>query len=203
MAKTIKLCLFQQIVYEEHKIQIFTAKIYFQQYFTEKKIKKTVISLQLPKINHTIWEKFTGLRGIRGMCGKHQIARIGFAQSRNSRMSYLSFRRNYVSYKIWFICYRLKILIRMSFCERYSLICMGLPLEALNWKVVNWPLSNKAPLVAKPCKSVYIAHKMAADGVFSTPSDAILWAIFTYLHGFATRGTDMEICQLWLFLIYE
>ena len=27
---------------------------------------------------------------------------------------------------------------RTQFCERYTLICMGLPPEALSWKVVNW-----------------------------------------------------------------
>ena len=37
MVKTLKICLFQQIVYGEHKIQKFTAKIYFQEYFTGKK----------------------------------------------------------------------------------------------------------------------------------------------------------------------
>ena len=39
---------------------------------------------------------------------------------------------------------------------------------------------------------VYIAHKMATDGVFSTRSDAILWAIYTDLYGSATRGADLE-----------
>ena len=29
---------------------------------------------------------------------------------------------------------------------------MGLPLEVLSWKVVNWSLSNKTPLVTNPCK---------------------------------------------------
>ena len=37
MVKTLKLCLFQQTAYEEHKIQKFTVKIYFQEYFTGKK----------------------------------------------------------------------------------------------------------------------------------------------------------------------
>ena len=37
---------------------------------------------------------------------------------------------------------------------------------------------------------------MAADGVFSTPSDAILWAIYTDLHGSATRGAELESGQL-------
>ena len=36
---------------------------------------------------------------------------------------------------------------------------------------------------------------MAADGVFSTPSDAILWAIYTDLHGSTTRGADLESGQ--------
>ena len=35
--------------------------------------------------------------------------------------------------------------------------------------VLNWTLSKSAPLVANSCRSVYIAHKMAADGVFCTP----------------------------------
>ena len=38
MVKTLKICLFQQIVYEEHKIQKFTANIFFQEYFTRKKM---------------------------------------------------------------------------------------------------------------------------------------------------------------------
>ena len=54
-------------------------------------------------------------------------------------------------------------------------------------------LSNKALLVANPCRFVYIAHKMAADGVKNTP---ILWAIYTDLHGFATRGALLESGQL-------
>ena len=37
---------------------------------------------------------------------------------------------------------------------------------------------------------------MVADGVFSTPSDAILWAIYTDLHGSATTGADLESGQL-------
>ena len=37
--------------------------------------------------------------------------------------------------------------------------------------------------------------QMAADGVFSTPSDAILWAIYTDLQGFATRGALLESSQ--------
>ena len=36
MIKTLKICLFQQIVYEKHKIQKFIAKIYFHEYFTGK-----------------------------------------------------------------------------------------------------------------------------------------------------------------------
>ena len=40
-----KNVLFQQIVYKEHKIQKFTVKIYFQEYFTEKKSKYFVVSL--------------------------------------------------------------------------------------------------------------------------------------------------------------
>ena len=32
-------------------------------------------------------------------------------------------------------------------------------------------------------------------GVFSTPSDAILWPIYTDLHGSATRGADLESGQ--------
>ena len=51
-------------------------------------------------------------------------------------------------------------LFRTPFCERYTLICM------------NWPLSKSAPLVADPCRSVYIAHKMASDGVENTRSAA-------------------------------
>ena len=39
MVKILKICLFQQIEYKEHKIQKFTTKIYFQEYFTGKKIK--------------------------------------------------------------------------------------------------------------------------------------------------------------------
>ena len=43
MVKTPKnLALSAKVVYEEHKIQKFTAKIYFQEYFTGKKIKKTL-----------------------------------------------------------------------------------------------------------------------------------------------------------------
>ena len=38
-------------------------------------------------------------------------------------------------------------------------------------------------------------HKMAADGVFSTPSDAILLAIYTDLHRSATRGALLESGQ--------
>ena len=37
MVKTLKICLFQEIEYEEHKIQNFTGQIYFHEYFTEKK----------------------------------------------------------------------------------------------------------------------------------------------------------------------
>ena len=33
-------------------------------------------------------------------------------------------------------------------------------------------------------------------GVFFTPSDAILWAIYTDLQGSATRGADLESGQL-------
>ena len=58
---------------------------------------------------------------------------------------------------------------RRPSCERYSLICVSLPPGALCWKVLNWPLSHKAPLVADPCRSMYIAHKMASDGVKNTP----------------------------------
>ena len=54
----------------------------------------------------------------------------------------------------------------------------------------------KVPLGANPCRSVYIAHKMVADGVFSTPSDAILWAIYTDLYGSATTGADLKSSQL-------
>ena len=35
-------------------------------------------------------------------------------------------------------------------------------------------------------------------GVFSTPSHAILWAIYTELHGSATRGADLESGQLYI-----
>ena len=59
----------------------------------------------------------------------------------------------------------------------------------------NWPLSESAPLVADPCRSVYIAHKMASDGVENTPSAAILWAIYTDLHGIATIGALLESGQ--------
>ena len=34
---------------------------------------------------------------------------------------------------------------------------------------------------------------MAADGVFTTPSDASLWAIYTDLHGSATRGAVSSV----------
>ena len=57
--------------------------------------------------------------------------------------------------------------------------------SALWFSLINWQLSKSAPLVADPCRSVYIAHKMASDGVENTPSTAILWAIYTDLHGFA------------------
>ena len=50
--------------------------------------------------------------------------------------------------------------------------------------------------MADPCRSVYIAHKMASDGVENTPSAAILWAIYTDLHGFAARGALLESGQL-------
>ena len=36
---------------------------------------------------------------------------------------------------------------------------------------------------------------MAAHGVENTPSTAILWAVYTDLHGFATRGADLESGQ--------
>ena len=60
----------------------------------------------------------------------------------------------------------------------------------------NWPLSKSAPLVADPCRSVYIAQKRVSDGVENTPSAAILWAIYNDLHGFATRGALLESGQL-------
>ena len=41
MVKTLKMCLLQQIVYKEHKIQKFTAKVEFQEYFTGKKNQNT------------------------------------------------------------------------------------------------------------------------------------------------------------------
>ena len=38
---------------------------------------------------------------------------------------------------------------------------------------------------------------MTSEGVSHTPSEAILWAIFTDLHGFAaTRGSELESVQL-------
>ena len=36
---------------------------------------------------------------------------------------------------------------------------------------------------------------MLTNGVISTPSDAILWAIYTDLHGFANRGALLESGQ--------
>ena len=62
----------------------------------------------------------------------------------------------------------------------------------------NWPLCNSASLVATPCRSVYIAHKTASEGVSHTPSDTILWAIYSDLHVFATRsiGAELESGQL-------
>ena len=62
-------------------------------------------------------------------------------------------------------------------------------------KIWSRPLSNKAPLVTNPCRSVYIAHIMASDGVENTRSAAILWAIYTDLHGFATGGALLESGQ--------
>ena len=50
-------------------------------------------------------------------------------------------------------------------------------------------------LVANPCRSDFIAH-MAADGVFSTPSDAILRAIYADQQGASTRGADLERISL-------
>ena len=52
--------------------------------------------------------------------------------------------------------------------ERFVKIKFGLFLWNL---VANWPLSKSALLVADPCRSVYIAHKMASDGVEYTPID--------------------------------
>ena len=72
MAKTLKIGLFQLIVYEEHKIQKFTAKIYVQEYFKGKKNEKLCISLQLPKINHTICD-CAGFRGMRGNTKLHGL----------------------------------------------------------------------------------------------------------------------------------
>ena len=60
----------------------------------------------------------------------------------------------------------------------------------------NWPLTKSAPLVTDPCRSVYIDHKLASDGVENTQSAAILWAIYTDLHEFATRGALLESGQL-------
>ena len=37
---------------------------------------------------------------------------------------------------------------------------------------------------------------MATEGMFHTPSDAILWAIFTDLHGFATSGICVRIYDI-------
>ena len=41
----------------------------------------------------------------------------------------------------------------------------------------------------------YIAHKMGSDGIWDTPSVAILWKIYTDLHEFATRGALLEISK--------
>ena len=72
MVQPLNICLFQQIVYEEYKIQNFTAKIHFQVYITGKKIKKNfVIRLQLPKIIYTIWETITGLCGDFAECAEN------------------------------------------------------------------------------------------------------------------------------------
>ena len=50
--------------------------------------------------------------------------------------------------------------------------------------------------MANPCRSVYIAYKMASEGVWNTPSDAILWGIYTDPHRFAAGGTELESGQL-------
>ena len=56
----------------------------------------------------------------------------------------------------------------------------------------NWPLSNFSAPSSKPMQiSVYRSKKMAEE-IWDTPSDAILWAIYTDLHGFATRGAELE-----------
>ena len=40
---------------------------------------------------------------------------------------------------------------------------------------VKWTVEiEQFPLLADPCISVYMAHKMASKGVAHTPSDAIL-----------------------------
>ena len=58
---------------------------------------------------------------------------------------------------------------------------------------------RKATLVAGSCRSVYIAHNMASDGLENTSSAAILWAIYINLHGFATRGALLESGHLALY----
>ena len=40
---------------------------------------------------------------------------------------------------------------------------------------------------------------MASEGVWDTPSGAILWEIYTDLHGFAARGAELESGQLTTF----
>ena len=85
--------------------------------------------------------------------------------------------------------------------KRYINIVIIIIIEALIWKVVNWPLSSSAPLVpvANPCRSLYIAQNMASEGVSQTPSDAILWAIYNDLQGFDTRGAELESGKLTTF----
>ena len=46
--------------------------------------------------------------------------------------------------------------------------------------------------------SVY-RSQMASEGLWDTPSEAILWAIYTDLQGLATRGAELEGGQLTTF----
>ena len=44
----------------------------------------------------------------------------------------------------------------------------------------NWPLSNKAPLVENPCRSVYIAHKWRPMGCF-LPHRTLLYVRYSLI----------------------
>ena len=44
-----------------------------------------------------------------------------------------------------------------------------------------------------------MAHKMASEGVWNTPLDAILGAAYTDLLEFAARGAELESGQFFLF----